>query len=436
MSALYIILTIITALLYINRRYFSFLLCYIALMTDLFMLNTIGSAVRGSDLCIAMNFFLLPVALFRANRKNNVQVKKINRVVALFLGFIVFEFLYTIFTGSDAVSYALKVVRIPLLFVSYYIFRIIPLDNYRRFLKFMLYVTIVQGILFLLQFVGINLLAGRFDNEAFSFSFALNVPTFIYFYILFSLDAEYTRKYKYILLAFFLAIMLMTYVRAYIIATLFGILIYVVMVRGLKRSVSLIVLALVMLPIAFDVIEKKSEVSGSALSTKEEVELLFSGVENVRQLGDDAGSSVFRMAMLIERVDYLIHNPEYLLFGVGAIHEDSPNCYNRFSFALGTRNDDRYYGRCIIESGDITWVPVTLRYGLVGVGIHLSIIILLIAMARKRKDLLRIFLPLLLIYLLKSFDSALFENPWPCVELSFYLALFARCYMEQKELKM
>lgn len=435
MTVVYILLTFVTALLYINRRYLSFLLCYVALMTDLLMLDTAGSAIRGADLCLFMNFVLLPVALFRGG-KNMMRAKKINRVVAIFLGFLVFEFLLTVVTGADTVSYALKVVRIPLMFVSYYIFRAIQLDIYKKFLKVMLYVTILQGVLFFLQYFGVNLLAGRYDDESFSFVFALNIPTFTYLYIFFCLDAQYVKKQKYLLVGFLLVILFMTYVRAFIISALLGVILYVVMVRGWQRSITLIMGIVMLLPIAFNIMERKSEASDSSLSTQEEIALLFSGIENVRQVGNEGGSSIFRMAMLIERVDYLIHNPEYLLFGVGAIHEDSPNCYNRFTFTLGTRNEDRYYGKCLIESGDITWVPITLRYGLVGIAVHLMIIILILKMAWKRKDLMRIFFPLLLIYFLKSFDGALFESPWPCVELSLYLAMFARCYMEQKELNM
>lgn len=397
------------------------------------MLDTIGSAIRGSDMCFFMNIILFPFALMRTNNIKSNE-KKINRIVKLFIGFLIFEFLLTVVTRSDTVSYALKVVRIPLMFLAYYIFRTIPLNTYRKFLKIMLYITIAQGVLFLLQFAGVNLLAGRYDSESFAFAFALNVPTFIYLYIFVCLDVQRIRKYRYLLLAFFVAILLMTYVRAFIIAALLGIILYVVMVRGLKRSVLLVAVILLLLPFAQHFVDKKSEVSGSMHSTKEEIALLFSGIDNVRQIGDDGGSSVFRMAMLIERFDYLIHNPEYLLFGVGAIHEDSPNCYNRFSFALGTRNEDRYYGKCLIESGDITWVPITLRYGIVGIVVHLSIIFMIIKLAWRRKDLLRIFFPLLIIYFMKSFDGALFENPLSCVELALYLALFARCFMEEKEL--
>lgn len=435
MTIVYIILTVLSVFLYLNKKYLSFILSYTALMTELFMLDTIGSSIRGSDLCLFMNFILLPVALSR-RRRENINDKETNKVIKLFIGFIIFEFALTYLTGADSIGNAMKVIRIPLMFLAYYPFSTIPLDIYKRYIKIMLWVTIIQGILFLLQFVGINLLAGRFDTEAFTFAFALNIPTFIYFYIFFSLDAKYIKKYKYPLLALFFVILLFTYVRSIIIALLACIIIYIITIRGLKRSMPIILSLVIIAPIVMGVLEKKSTVSGSSMSTKEEIALLFSGTDNLRRIGNDGGSSIFRLAMLIERFDYLIQNPEYLLFGVGAIHEDSPNCYNRFDFALGTRNEGRMYGKCMIESGDITWVPVTLRYGLVGIVIHLAILITIIKLARKRKDILKILFPLIIFIFLKSFSGPLFEKPWGCIELVIYLSLLTRCITEKKELIM
>ncbi len=431
MNIIYIVLALCSIFLYFKKKYLPFLLCYIALMTELLMLDTIGSSIRGSDLCFFINIILLPIALSRRG-KEIIKDTKINNIIKLFIGLIIFELLLTYLTGADSMVYALKVVRIPLMFIAYYPFSTIPLYIYKRFIKIMLFITIIQGILFLLQFVGINLLAGRFDNEAFAFSFALNVPTFLYFFILFSLDADYVKKYKYPLLAFFLIILLLTFVRATIIATLASIILYIITVSGLKRSMSIIVVMLIISPVVFNVLEKKSAVSGSSMSTKEEITLLFSGADNLRRIGNEGGSSIFRFAMLIERFDYIITNPQYLLFGVGAIHEDSPNCYNRFDFALGTRNEGRMFGKCLIESGDITWVPVTLRYGIVGIIIHLAVLIMIGKLSRKRNDVLKILFPLMILYFMKSFNGPLFERPLSCIELAIYLSLLTRSITENK----
>lgn len=73
----------------------------------------------------------------------------------------------------------------------------------------------------------------------------------------------------------------------------------------------------------------------------------------------------FRISLLLERFFYLLQHPQYLLFGVGSIAEVSPN--NRFSFILGTVNDLYKSGYCMIDSNDIMWSSIVLRYGLSGI---------------------------------------------------------------------
>lgn len=433
MSYIYILIALFSFFLYLDKRYLSFLLCYIALMTDLFMLDTIGSAIRGSDLCLCINLALFPFASFRRKKEKNDD-KPISKCVNIFVVFILFEFAYTIFIGADSAFNALKVIRIPLMFLVYYLFSIIPLIVYQRFLKIMLWITIIQGVLFLLQFVGINLIAGNFEEDNFTFSYALNVPTLIYFYLLFVLESEYTKKIKYLLFIFFLVILLLTFVRAKIISILLCITIYVLR-RGLKKTITIILLVLLVSPIAIMILDVKSTASKSGMSTKEEIALILSGPDNVKEQVKYGGTSVFRMGMLIERFDYLMQNPQYMLFGVGAIHEDSPKCYNRFNFQLGTQNEDRYYGRCMIESGDITWVPIILRYGIVGVVMHLSIILVIAIFSFKRKDILGILFPLMIYYFVSSFNGALFDRVTPFVVFSLYLSLLAKCEVERKELR-
>lgn len=435
MTIVYIVLSLLAIYLYISKKYVSFLLCYVALMSNLFMLDTIGSSIRGSDLCFFINIVLLPFALSR-RKASMINDKKIVLFINLLLAFIVVEYIITTISGADTIGYALKVARIPLIFLAYYQFCTIPLDKYKRFIRIMLAITIIQGILFLMQFVGIQLIAGELNDAGKSYVSALNIPTFTYLFIFISLEADYIKKYKYPLLAFFMLILLLTFVRSIIIAVALSLIIYVIMVRGLNRSKLLIMAMIIIAPIAINTIEKKTASYSSSLSTMQQIKLLFSGVDNLRMLGADGGTSIFRIAMLIERFDYLVKNPEYMLFGVGTIHEDSPNCYNRFNFSLGTRNEGRMYGKCLIESGDITWVPVTLRYGLVGIAIHLAILILIAILAWKRKDLLRIFFPLIILYFINSFSGPLFERPISIIELTLYLSLFARCYTENRRLNL
>ena len=433
MTFVYILISLLSVISYIGRQYKIFLLCYTSLMTDLFLLDSIGTSIKGTDLCFLLNFLLLPVALLRRYNEK-VDDKKVNNVVRIFLLFIIIESICTIGSGAETLLYSFKVVRVPLMMVGYYAFSLIPLDTYKQYLKIMLYITIIQSILFLLQFIGVDILAGGVESENFEFSYALNIPTFIYLYIFFVLESEYVKKYKYVLLMLFIMVLLLTFVRAILLSTVLCLFIYIVFHRGIRRSVYLVFIFLVILPITLSVVDKKQEANGTHSSTTEEIRLLFSGIDNIRELGATSGSLIFRMSMLVERVDYLIENPKFLMLGVGTIHEDSPNCYNRFDFKLGTRNEDKYFGKCLIDSGDITWVPIVLRYGLLGTLLHLFVLFFIIVQAKKRDDLLKILCPLFLLFFIKSFDGPFFERPSTYIEIIIYYVLFSRTYLERKKL--
>lgn len=435
MTIIYILLFLVTVYSYIVKNYKVFLLCYTGLITNLFMLDSIGGSIRGSDLCILANILLLPRA-FLLRKKEKSYDKKANYVATLFVFFILFEFTRTIFLGVETIVFSLKVVRIPLMFLAYFVFSTIPLEKYKTFFRIMLYISLVQGGLFILQFLGLQILAGTLQDDVYEFSYALNIPTFIYLYIFFCMENKFTKSLKYIYVMFFFVIITLTFVRGIILSTLLSFFVYLFFQRGIKHSIPIIFGVFCLLPVIIGNIEKKEVETSYDASTIEELKLAFSGVDGIRDSEGKSGSFGFRLAMFVERVDYLVENPKYLLFGVGAIHEDSPNCYNRFEFKLGTQNEERYYGRCLIESGDITWVPIVLRYGFVGLLVHFLVIWKVISWSRSRNDNLRIICPLFLLYFLLSFIGSLFENPIRLWEMTIYMSLLSRCQIEKKEFYM
>ena len=82
-----------------------------------------------------------------------------------------------------------------------------------------------------------------------------------------------------------------------------------------------------------------------------------------------SGTLVFRIGMLTERITYLLDNPQYLLFGVGDVYENSSN--NTYIFNIGTYNISAQYGKTMLSSVDIDWVEPTIKYGLVGVFLYI-----------------------------------------------------------------
>lgn len=401
-------------------------------MSKMFMLNIGVSPIKETDLCLLLSFVLIPFVLSRNKHGYSFKNDTFAKIVYVFIAFYLVEFFITIATGAEFVGNGLKVIRGILMLMSYFVFKAIPLENYKKFLVIGFWITLIQGVLFYLQFLGINLLSGNFNTESFNFSYGLNIPTLTFFYVFYVLKSSYTHKYRYLLLAFFMGILLLTFVRSMLIAVIIGIAVFLLINKNRKQSISLLLVSLLFLPIVFNAIDRKSEASSSSVSTIDDIKMIFSGVENLRRIDSNSGTFSFRIGMFVERVDYLIKHPQYLLTGVGTIHEDSPKCYRRFSFYLGTYSEERYFEKCIIESGDIAWVPIVLRYGLLGLFLHFYLFYYVMKVGYKRQDFLQILFPLFIVAFILSFSGAYFEKPLKLYEVCLYMAIVWRTRKEKQ----
>lgn len=83
------------------------------------------------------------------------------------------------------------------------------------------------------------------------------------------------------------------------------------------------------------------------------------------QTFSENGTFSFRIALMVERIVYLLQNPEYIPFGYGMISEEQGG--NIFRFILGTKNEMYQWGYCMVTTNDILWPAYILRFGLVGI---------------------------------------------------------------------
>lgn len=83
---------------------------------------------------------------------------------------------------------------------------------------------------------------------------------------------------------------------------------------------------------------------------------------------DSEGTFIFRMILIMERIEYLADRPNKLLFGNGTIHEDSKKTQRKFNFRIGSGKADAN-GKDIvkqqIDTNDVALISMFMRYGLV-----------------------------------------------------------------------
>ena len=423
---LYITLFIATISFFIRKEYVPFLVCYMGLMTKLFMLDSSDVvAIKGEDLCIIANFLLLPV-VYKENKdifswKNDT----ITKWIYLYMVFYVAEFIVTTALRWETPLNGLKVIRVSFLMWAYFIFRTIPSKRFEEFIDIALKITLFQTFLYFLQFVGIDILAGGTLNtertEEAGLNFAWNIPTFTIFFFYFILKSEFQRNVKVVLTLLFLSMIFLTFVRGIIISVIFGLGYFIYKQSDRSKIIPVMGGGLLVVLISMSIMDRKTDSSTEDPVTEQFSEIMNDPESLVLNNGTN-GTLTFRMAMLMERVYYLIENPQYLLTGVGTMHEDSPQTASQFDFVIGTINEEREYGRCIIESGDITWVPIVLRYGLIGVALHFMLFVVIIRETHNRNDFLFALAPFYIGAIIRSFDGSFFEDP---VQLSLLTLFFA-----------
>lgn len=417
------------------------MVCLFGLTTKFFMLDRtkdVIATIRGSDMALFLILLLLPVVYIRNKSIFSVRDDKLSRWTYIFIAFYLLELLITTILGNETWFNSLKVVRVSFFMWGFFILRAIPIASYKKFLKIALWITLAQGVLYFLQFEGVMLLAdGNEESVVFGspeFS-AMNIPTLTVLFLFLQWNMNFLGKKKFILFAILLVLALSTFVRGTIIAILLGLAYYFIFISKRNRRVVIAFLLLLVIPLALRVISEKSVTSGHNRAL-EDVEYVYGQRHNIKEIDKSRGTFSFRIAMVAERVVWLSTHPQYFLMGVGTMHEDSPRTLSMFDFSTGTTNEDRAYGYTVIESGDITWVPIILRYGLIGIVIHVIMFVVLFLSTWKRNDLLVMLSPLVIYMFLRTFDGPFFESPVEVFLLALYYAMVSSANLRQEKMLM
>ena len=94
---------------------------------------------------------------------------------------------------------------------------------------------------------------------------------------------------------------------------------------------------------------------------------------------NEGGTLTFRILLLIERGEYLLHNPTYTLQGIGMRHEDSPKTQKEFNFILGSlKKKGNEWTKEQISTGDLVWMTPLIKFGFIGIGLYLIVTLYII----------------------------------------------------------
>lgn len=365
-------------LIFLNKKMEWVLVIIMALCTDLFLLGSLVENVcifpqlTDGALCLVMLLFLLPK---RSKIEPTEDYKLLNKIVKLFFCYLSFLIVIDLILNGISLLSIVKTSRHWLFLLFLYVVARYPKNVLSKALTITLWIVVIISTLILLESVlGVEIL---FERKVGDFGILRGkLPPYygIFFSILvYANYLGYNKTKQYLLLAILVLPQLLSATRSVALAIFLGILLYIYFFskNKLRASCKILVVCMFLGGVVFSIPSLRYRI----LDVQEEFKKTNSKEITVE------GNTTFRLALLAERYEYLKKNPQYFLFGLGNVHErDFPEI-----FEIGLHDEER--GRTIqLDTGDIAWVGILLRMGIVGVSLFILAFMFIIRQLLMKKD--------------------------------------------------
>lgn len=350
------------------RKRPDFVLLLLWMMSNAFALfETTGGPLRPEFLQF-MAVMLITIREWSGSPNYFKSQDSVSLSLLCMLGVLTLCTVGTLILGIDSFKWGTTTIRGYSLLLLYFYFRRQDFSFAVSLFKICLLLSTLQGILYLLQFVGVDgILVGEYDDIGTDTMVRYrNQPLFaLLFFTFFCIKEGDIYKRLFYIVLFGLCMILCQW-RAQMMCAGLSVAFYYI-IKGDKRVVYYVIGALVVYQLLIAQIFEYRE-GNNSLSTIEELKMVLTDPLSTFDLytsREAGGTFMFRIAMLMERINFLVDNPTYLPLGVGTIDEYSPA--NRFYFMLGTSNNSALYGHTMLTSADIEWISVIMRAGIVGI---------------------------------------------------------------------
>lgn len=357
--------------------------------------------VSDSGLVLYICLFIYIFAKYGLQAIDN----RIALAISIFFVFLLLSFLVDLFFNSIDIVSIIRTSRHWIFLSAFWIFPKIPLKHKTAFLKKLLYFTIaVTAIMLIEYFFKIEILNTRIIAESnYMGDRYLRAPipsTYSLFFLLVLLTPLriVSPKQKLLICALISFSILFSMIRSIIVAALLGIL-YLLRHNKLLSRQSILVTLLVIL------------LSAGVFSSNDYIRLRFSQafleISSLSSNRPGSGNLIFRFSHLIERFHYVSHKPQYIIWGIGNVHEE--DFHPVFKIGLPVEGQISQ-----LDTGDIAWSILFLRIGFLGTLLYLLLYLFVLQQFYRYRQLSRLSLPaliyLLLNLLILSFASSLPAN--------------------------
>lgn len=401
-TILYSIIGLLSVICYAGKKYFYSMVFLFALVSNCYNLLP-GASITPHDYIIIFVF----CSFLCMGLKHLPKADKIFYPITLYIVYIFFNALITTFLGNEELVYTLITIRIAFCWFLYYSLSKLDKVVLKRLFRFFYKVTIVFSCLYILQYVmGVCFLYPAKDSISSGFPRYSNYPIFLYFFLIYEILHFLREKRRLWVIVVFLVAVILVQARSGFISIAIAFLLYYFLIeKKVKQIIGILLFSCVVyLVLLFTPFAERIQAVSTDVARVEFNSENYSG-------GD--GTFTFRIALLAERFEYISREPETLLFGAGPMNENSPKTEERFNFRITTWVNN-FTKKMKIDTMDLTWANVLLKYGLVGVGLFVWQLLRLLCLFKRfaKKDIVSLSACLYIFFLFPlSFFSDLMEAP-------------------------
>jgi hypothetical protein len=419
---IFIPLLFIAIFFYLNGKRISSVILFFFFLTDGFQIiplelfDTKLGIDKPTDFCVLYTIILWIYGLL--NYFGFIPQKdKISKTIFLFLGFIVLGIFINRYVYIVPWENIVRTVRFFFIILSYFIFIRLKKEEIEKIHRILFLIALMQSILFISQVIfGEAILTGYAGGGkmiGIGFKRFYNLPYLIYYFVFYALFKNpYTGTKKLISTSLLVIAFLLPMHRGWIIAFVLLYFLGSYLHNGFKGLIKYFFIGfLFVIPLSAQIISR-FEKGG----TDNDFKNVISGnyklyLENTISFGD--ATFLYRMVHFYERFMFILSDNKYIIFGLGYMTEDSPITNERFNFMIGLPSEKNLSAIEQLDTPDIAWSNLFVRFGVLGTIIYLLFFFSLIVFFWKtnKKDNI-VPISFLFLLFLTSITSSLFGYAW------------------------
>lgn len=424
---LFIPILIVSIILYLSGKRILSTILFFFFLFDGFQIIPEKFFETGMGISKSTDFALLYIIILFIygiiNTKDFIPINKLTLLLGGYLLFIVCLIGISYYTYHIPFVEIIRTSRYYLFALSYFVLRRLTKEDISSILKILFCIVIFQSILFTIQgFTGIALLIGAESHKSAKLITRFyNSPLMLYFFVFYGIfNNPFTGKYKYISALICIVCVYMPLHRSLTISFI------LILILGLFLKMGKIKQFINYLPMLLLCVIPLVAVMGAQLAsrTMNDINSVTTGefvdIEEI-ELGEES-TLLFRIAHFYERYMHILEKPIETAFGSGLMAEESNYTNKKFDFIVGLENEKT--GEIVqLETSDIAWSNLIIRYGIIGTLIYLTIYISIMIFYYKHRKV-RYALSTFLYLLLLLFTSITSNQLYYVYMLVFPLMFF------------